>query len=588
MRAYYNIATNRLVMRPGFGQDLTGFRLKRGDAVTLELEAYIDEVKSKLPEGAELTFGIKKAYSDVEFHAAALTWTKDAEDVYTATFDTNTQKVLDEFDGSGEPVTFLGEFSWKPSGSDDPTSSQTIEVVIVPDVVRGNEGTPLVLPGPEDWLRSRAVRHDEDQSEDILPSARRQARLNIEAVEGINGGVVDLGDVTFGSSQFGKQCRGLISGTWTLPSTSGIHGTRMVLSADPGVTMTMAGATLEHFDGTPVTAIDEDDGLLLVEAQYARWRVVGGRYLRADGTGSADYGEFRANTGTAGIDDANDFTDRQRLLGQPASPSAPDAMNLEMTDDRITKRSLGFLSDQPLRILDLFIRGSSTSGDIGDLGWISNGSGTVDYLEGHLPLGRRLRLQSGSTAGDRISLLSKSTVASGGENETALTVELNPSSNSWASDGAFRMGFTQTSVYDSAGHYIYLSVDPDDGPNWMLKGIMRNAHTFFSIDTGLAAASNNRQVRVTLVGSGFNRDHLGAASGSGWRVIIQQLDAGGGIGTSVDVNISDPDMGILYNPRICIESLERTGVDQDLRLDFIEFHQLHRSFIGDIDFPLNL
>ncbi len=176
MRLYFERALRSLVTRPGFTSPVVAMSAKRGDAQVLELRIYDDGVAGTLAADPEIRFGIKETL-DGEVLALADTWTL-AAGVYTAAFNTNTAELVAAL-GEADSKVFLAELTYSDADG-GPTSSQTISFTIQNDVLKDEDGTPLGLPGPDDYVAARAVLYDREQ--ELTSPQQAQARANIGAL----------------------------------------------------------------------------------------------------------------------------------------------------------------------------------------------------------------------------------------------------------------------------------------------------------------------------------------------------------------------------------------------------------------------
>ena len=143
MRLYFNKATGRLITKPGYTGDLSALRVKRGDAVTLELEFYDGGTKSSIV-GSDIVFVVKQSVAS-EVLAIATVWS-ESDGVYTADLDTNTQEILDAI-GVTALLGAKAELTFSEDGGTNWMSSQTIQLNIESDLYRDNEMAPVSLGG---------------------------------------------------------------------------------------------------------------------------------------------------------------------------------------------------------------------------------------------------------------------------------------------------------------------------------------------------------------------------------------------------------------------------------------------------------
>ena len=145
MRIYLDLDTRKLMSSPI--RALSKLEFKRRDNDTIELQFLRDGTVQELAAGTTARLGIKiNADYDSEF-LALTTLTKTgtgSEAVYGGELNLNTTPLATAF--AGEPVTFAAmlEVEWTTGSA--VSSSQTLPVTILNDVIRGDEGEPATLP----------------------------------------------------------------------------------------------------------------------------------------------------------------------------------------------------------------------------------------------------------------------------------------------------------------------------------------------------------------------------------------------------------------------------------------------------------
>lgn len=129
---------------------------KRGDDSTFELAFVRNGTAEALPAGFVITFGAKQAMKydgpAAVLHDAFTQTGTGSTTKYTGQPSFNTEALNDLFfiDGNDANdvafVDLMAEFSWEAGGKI--TSTKTFTFRVHNDVVRGDEGTPAVLPDP--------------------------------------------------------------------------------------------------------------------------------------------------------------------------------------------------------------------------------------------------------------------------------------------------------------------------------------------------------------------------------------------------------------------------------------------------------
>ena len=182
MRLFINLATGELCHGINNERRLERIELKRGDGVELDLRFFRAGVLEELPEGAVVTFGAKVADDydgDPVILGSDFSLAGDDETPaaprYVGTISLNTEE-LDTAIGSNAWANLMAEVTWVV-GDAEPLSTGTFSLRAHNDIVRGDEGTPLALPDPEEWTSARAVRFDEEQT--LTSEEAAQARENI-------------------------------------------------------------------------------------------------------------------------------------------------------------------------------------------------------------------------------------------------------------------------------------------------------------------------------------------------------------------------------------------------------------------------
>jgi hypothetical protein len=192
VKLFVDLDTLALIDGPGFRNPAPPLRFKRGDAALLEvvfLAGGSTPVTIGDAELLQIQFGVKilNGY-DTGYLVQSSQWTKPADGspdpVYRATPSFNTAELNAALHLGGvggaelASIVLMGEITWR-QGTGEPTSTRTFAVIVENDVNRGDEGTPLVLPTPEDWLTERALRHDLTQT--LTNAGKYRAQRNLRA-----------------------------------------------------------------------------------------------------------------------------------------------------------------------------------------------------------------------------------------------------------------------------------------------------------------------------------------------------------------------------------------------------------------------
>ena len=170
-------------------------QVKRRDAGDIELMLFTGEQGAaspyKLSDNFEMRFACK-AVNDWDGDAVVLEPTfawRPTDQVYVATPNFNTSELNALFAAvSGvEPasVTLMAEFSWRDLGSPSKwTSTDTFEIVVKNDVIRGDEGDPSSAADPTIYATKSelATGYVKTTTQSLTDPQKLQARQNIEAL----------------------------------------------------------------------------------------------------------------------------------------------------------------------------------------------------------------------------------------------------------------------------------------------------------------------------------------------------------------------------------------------------------------------
>ncbi len=147
MRLHWDLTQGYIVRTPKSSTRLGTLEFKRGDAASLELVFYANSMPVLLQPGHAIRFALKaKGHYDGEPLVYTATFTENTNaKTYTAepSFNTSALTVLFASPNAPDRVDLIGEFSLR-NGDDTHgwQSSQTLQVCVFNDVIRGQEGTP--------------------------------------------------------------------------------------------------------------------------------------------------------------------------------------------------------------------------------------------------------------------------------------------------------------------------------------------------------------------------------------------------------------------------------------------------------------
>jgi hypothetical protein len=161
-----------------------------------ELRVYFQQSGSgdpvNMPNTMEIRFALKPYASAgvPDFDADPVVFTaafsENADLSWSAFPSFNTTELNTAFAADPVSITFAAQLTMRPdSGSSSWSSTQTLDVTVVNDLIIGDEGTPTNATDPTDYLtavqsEARYVRYDASQSLDSTEKA--QARTNIGVV----------------------------------------------------------------------------------------------------------------------------------------------------------------------------------------------------------------------------------------------------------------------------------------------------------------------------------------------------------------------------------------------------------------------
>ncbi len=165
----------------------TNLKLKRGDSGIVRIQFLRNGIEQELSAGAVVQLGIKEIEKyDTDFLALAPNFAEPTapETFYSAALNLNTASLMSALavdlddENDIESIEANLEVTWSEDGGSNWLSSESLVIKIANDVIRGDEGSPLELPGPDDYIAARALMYDREQS--LTSSQQLQARQNID------------------------------------------------------------------------------------------------------------------------------------------------------------------------------------------------------------------------------------------------------------------------------------------------------------------------------------------------------------------------------------------------------------------------
>jgi hypothetical protein len=171
MKLHIDLETLTLIVGTNDRRRIARLEVKRGDSVPFELRFLRDGQPVRLAASTDLRFSVKEAGAyDSDpvvffdgFTQSAIE-TPDDDPHWTGRPNFNTEELNSLFSIDGDPtndpdaVDLMAEFSWLAGGDPGPSSTLTFSLRVANDVHRDEDGTPLALPSPEDWLAARNLR----------------------------------------------------------------------------------------------------------------------------------------------------------------------------------------------------------------------------------------------------------------------------------------------------------------------------------------------------------------------------------------------------------------------------------------------
>lgn len=167
MLLYIDKDSNQFVSDPLHKVPVDSVGFKRGDAANIELRFIQGGSGVPLASGASIAFGIKPSGAyDGDFLVFADEYTSIGDSAYLIAPSFNTAALDDELNKDGNDANDVAslsamlEISWSEDAGTTWQSTDTIVAAIANDVIRLDEGTPLELDGPEDWLAANGIVYD--------------------------------------------------------------------------------------------------------------------------------------------------------------------------------------------------------------------------------------------------------------------------------------------------------------------------------------------------------------------------------------------------------------------------------------------
>lgn len=286
MKLYYDLDKKELVPPPGTGGAIRSYSFTRGDETPLELHVMKDG--EDVTDVTDIVFIIKATPGiGVTSLAQATTWENPAETTYfTALLNLNGED-LDDLLGELKTKALLCQVCCHYNG-EGPITSQLVTANVGGDLYRGDEGTPLELPTPDEWLEARrpaplelsAPPDDEIhqvlelQFDATVPIANGNVTVTLTSAD-VTGGtpLVFTAAVTLGmdfSAMYAAiyaaiGAQSLITDKFTLDIINGIHLTRIARGNDGtlGIVVTDPDTVL---DNSPLTGTILTDGVTGTDA----------------------------------------------------------------------------------------------------------------------------------------------------------------------------------------------------------------------------------------------------------------------------------------------------------------------------------
>lgn len=153
MILYFDLDKKELVNPPGTSGAIRAFSFIRGDYTPLQV--HFLKGGDEVTDITDIVFVIKTGPGiGVEALAIADEWDNPAETTYFTSLLNLNGESLDELIGSLTNKAFKCQISCHYDGT-GPITSQLVTANVGGDLHRGDEGTPLELPTPDEWLEAR-------------------------------------------------------------------------------------------------------------------------------------------------------------------------------------------------------------------------------------------------------------------------------------------------------------------------------------------------------------------------------------------------------------------------------------------------
>jgi hypothetical protein len=162
MRLYIDTDSNRLITEPKFKSFVNTLEFKRGDSSELQLVFVTGNTSLSATNNKEIIFSVKE---NGKYDGTAVVYTdtysiSGGEYILKPSFNTVTLNALLS-SGDGNPnndiavANLMGEITWSSDSGSTWKSTNTFNVIVNNDVIKGIEGTPLENPNPEDWFNEQ-------------------------------------------------------------------------------------------------------------------------------------------------------------------------------------------------------------------------------------------------------------------------------------------------------------------------------------------------------------------------------------------------------------------------------------------------
>lgn len=295
MQSYVNASTQQFTRALGLNTVLRTATFKARDTGPFEVWFHQDGVGYALEAGALIIFAIKsEAGTGGTLYAKA----EDFEVVdavnkpglYRSLLSLNTEAIVDGLE-SATSLEAVGEVTWSEDAGDTWQSSSTLILTIEEDVWTGNEGTPLEMDTPEEWLeglRPAPLELTEELPQDgtdslVLSGVTSPGSMNLTWIPGavVNGkqsftidGAAETTDVVWTGTEWRIRRNFLVEGLTTLfTSTQNVASPDFVTAWT--ATADATGAPVFTADaGTVATTLDQTCIVSHSDGTFSRWSAV--------------------------------------------------------------------------------------------------------------------------------------------------------------------------------------------------------------------------------------------------------------------------------------------------------------------------